>query len=61
MEDTQAYYAYSSPVPSTAWVCSRLIVALAGSDLAEVIDVRLCVCCKLCCVGSDLCNGLVTV
>jgi len=38
-----------------AYVCSRSVGGVAGSNPAEVMDVRL-----LCCVGSGLYDGLIT-
>jgi hypothetical protein len=42
-------------VTSKAHVCSRLIVAIAGSNLDAGMEVRL-----MCWVGSDLCDKLIT-
>jgi hypothetical protein len=41
---------------SRAYICSRLIAEMAGSNPAEGVDIRVCVCC----VGSGLCDGLIT-
>jgi hypothetical protein len=42
---------------STAWVCGRSLVGIAGSNQAGGMDV-----CRECCVlsGRGLCDGLIT-
>ena len=40
-------------------VCGRSIPGNGGSNLAEGMDVR-SLCCCVSCVGSDLCDGLIT-
>jgi hypothetical protein len=42
-----------------AWVCGRSLAGIAGSNSAEVMDVRPVVF-VACCVGSDHCYGLIT-
>jgi len=44
---------------SMAWVCSRWIARIVGSNTAEGMDVRL-LCYFVCCVGRGLCDGLIT-
>ena len=41
---------------SKAWVCGRSVAGIAGSNSAEGTDVVFVVCC----VGSDLCDELIT-
>jgi hypothetical protein len=44
-----------------AWICGRLVAAIVGSNPAEVMDVRLlCLYAVLSCVGTGLCDGLIT-
>ena len=54
---------YLLPIPvamlSKAWVCSRLSAGIAGSIAAE--DIKVCLLCFLCCPGSGLCEGLITL
>ena len=48
-------------VRSNAQDCRHLIPGIAGSNPVEGMDVRLlCLLCVLCCVGSCLCDGLIT-
>ena len=51
---------YRQPIPvvgqSKALGCSNLTARIAGSNPEEVMDVLSCVCC----VGSDLCDELIT-
>jgi hypothetical protein len=42
-------------VRSKAQACSRLIARIGGLNPTETIDVPF-----VCCVGSDLCEGLIT-
>jgi hypothetical protein len=53
------------PVPvaarSKAWVCGRLVAGIAGSNVAESMDVcLLCLYIVLSCVGGGLCDWLIT-
>ena len=42
-----------------AWVCSRLIVAIAGSNPAERIDIGSCIGFVVCCVVNVICDELI--
>jgi hypothetical protein len=46
------------PARSMAWVCSRSLAGIAGSDSAGTMDVISCQCCVL--SGRDLCFGQIT-
>ena len=56
------YYGNIPPIPvalrSEPSVCSRRIAVISGSNPAECMDIHLL--CWLCCVGSGMCDGLIT-
>jgi hypothetical protein len=45
---------------SKAWVCGRLVAGIAGSNVAEGMDVRLLCLYVAFCEGRGLCDGLIT-
>jgi hypothetical protein len=46
---------------SKAYVCGRLVAGVAGSNIAEGMDVcLLCLYIVLSCAGRGLCDGLIT-